>query len=152
MALAAVVLCLLPYVQTCREPDASTCCTTPAALCSCAVGVQPTLGSVPRVTLTSAGCSNQQGQPWQHRAFVPGSQCCIQRDVSLLPAGDKAAEGGLHLLNVCVKRQEQRIFPPSYTDLLCSVLSPSLQERHWGPGVCPEKGNHILKGLEHKSY
>jgi len=35
---------------------------------------------------------------------------------------------------------------------LCSILSPSLQERHWGPGACPEKRNKALKGLKHKSY
>ena len=33
----------------------------------------------------------------------------------------------------------------------CAVLSPSLQERHGGPGACPEKGNGAMKGLEHNS-
>lgn len=28
----------------------------------------------------------------------------------------------------------------------------SLQERHWGLGVFPEKGKKAVKGLEHKSY
>ena len=35
--------------------------------------------------------------------------------------------------------------------VLCSALGPSLQERHRGPGVCPEKGDDAMKGLEHKS-
>jgi len=30
--------------------------------------------------------------------------------------------------------------------VLCSVLGPSLQERHGGPGVCPEKGNKAGEG------
>ncbi len=30
------------------------------------------------------------------------------------------------------------VAPPQ---VLCSVLGPSLQERHCGPGVCPEKGS-----------
>ena len=33
----------------------------------------------------------------------------------------------------------------------CAVLSPSLQERHGGPGAYPEKGNGAMKGLEHNS-
>jgi len=33
----------------------------------------------------------------------------------------------------------------------CAVLSPSLQERHGGPGACPEKGSGAMKGLENKS-
>ena len=36
--------------------------------------------------------------------------------------------------------------------VLCSVLGVSLQERHGGPGVCPEKGSKAVRGLEHKSY
>jgi len=36
--------------------------------------------------------------------------------------------------------------------VLCSVLGPSLQERHRGPGVCPEKGRKVVKGLEYKSH
>ena len=35
--------------------------------------------------------------------------------------------------------------------MLCSVLGPSLQERHGGPGVCPEKGSGAVRGLEHSS-
>ena len=35
--------------------------------------------------------------------------------------------------------------------VLCSVLGPTLQERHCGPGVCSEKGNEAVRGLEHKS-
>lgn len=35
--------------------------------------------------------------------------------------------------------------------ILCSVLNPSLQERHQGFGEC-EKGNKLVKGLDHKSY
>jgi len=35
--------------------------------------------------------------------------------------------------------------------VLCSVLGPSLQERHGGPGVCPEKGSGAVRGLEHSS-
>jgi len=31
-------------------------------------------------------------------------------------------------------------------------LGPSLQERHGGPGVCPEKGNEAVRDLEHRSY
>jgi len=34
---------------------------------------------------------------------------------------------------------------------LCSVLGPSLQERHKGPGG-PEKGKEAVTGLEHKPY
>ena len=30
--------------------------------------------------------------------------------------------------------------------VLCSVLSPSLKERHSGPGVCPEKGDEPGEG------
>jgi len=30
--------------------------------------------------------------------------------------------------------------------MLCPVLGPSLQERHWGPGACPEKGNETDEG------
>jgi len=33
--------------------------------------------------------------------------------------------------------------------VLCSVMGLSLQERYWGPGACPEKGNETMKGLEH---
>ena len=33
--------------------------------------------------------------------------------------------------------------------VLCSVLGPSLQERHWGPGSRPEKGNRVVKDLGH---
>jgi len=29
---------------------------------------------------------------------------------------------------------------------LRSVLGPSIQERHWGPGMCPEKGNKTGEG------
>ena len=36
--------------------------------------------------------------------------------------------------------------------VLCSVLGPSLQERHQGPGVGSEMGNDAVKGLEHKSF
>ena len=35
--------------------------------------------------------------------------------------------------------------------IVCSVLGPSLQERHGGAGACPEKGNRAGEGLEHKS-
>jgi len=28
------------------------------------------------------------------------------------------------------------------------MLGPSLQEKHQGPGMCPEKGNKAVKGLE----
>jgi len=28
---------------------------------------------------------------------------------------------------------------------------PSLQEGRWGPEACPEKGNEVVKGMEHKS-
>ena len=30
--------------------------------------------------------------------------------------------------------------------VLCSVLGPSLQERHQGPGACSEKGNKAGEG------
>jgi len=33
----------------------------------------------------------------------------------------------------------------------CSVLGPSLQERHRCPGVCPEEDNEAVKNLEQKS-
>ena len=36
--------------------------------------------------------------------------------------------------------------------VLCSVLSPSLEERHEGPGACSEKGSKALTGLEHRPY
>jgi len=29
---------------------------------------------------------------------------------------------------------------------ICSVLGPSFQERHQGPGVCPQKGNEFDEG------
>ena len=32
--------------------------------------------------------------------------------------------------------------------VLCSVLGPSLQERHRGPETCPEKGNETGEGSE----
>jgi len=35
--------------------------------------------------------------------------------------------------------------------VLRSVPSSLLQERHWGPGACPEKGSEAERGLEHKS-
>ena len=35
--------------------------------------------------------------------------------------------------------------------MLCSVLGPSLPERHGDPGVCPEKGSRAVTGLEHQS-
>ena len=31
------------------------------------------------------------------------------------------------------------------------VLITAVQERHGGPGACPEKGNKAVQGLEHKS-
>lgn len=36
--------------------------------------------------------------------------------------------------------------------LLGYVLGPSLRERHWGPGACPDKGSKAVGGLERKSY
>ena len=39
----------------------------------------------------------------------------------------------------------------SVTQFSCSVLGVLLQERHQGPGACPEKGDEAVKGLEHKS-
>ena len=36
--------------------------------------------------------------------------------------------------------------------VLCSVLGPSLQERHRGPAACPEKGSKAVRGLEHNCY
>ena len=33
----------------------------------------------------------------------------------------------------------------------CSDLGPSLQERHRGRGACPEKVSEAVKDLEHKS-
>lgn len=36
--------------------------------------------------------------------------------------------------------------------VLRSVLGTSLQERHRGPGMCPERGNKAVRGLEHRSY
>ena len=36
--------------------------------------------------------------------------------------------------------------------MLCTVLGSSLKERLQGPGVCPEKGNRAVRGLEHKCY
>ena len=36
--------------------------------------------------------------------------------------------------------------------MLCSVSGPSLQERHQDLGVCPEKGNKTVRGLEYESY
>jgi len=35
---------------------------------------------------------------------------------------------------------------------LCSELGLSLQQRHQGHGVCPEKSNRVVRGLEHRSY
>jgi len=35
--------------------------------------------------------------------------------------------------------------------VLCSVLGPSLPEKHGGSGVCPEKGSGAVRGLEHSS-
>jgi len=35
--------------------------------------------------------------------------------------------------------------------VLCSILGPSLPEGHTGRGVCPENGNEVVMGLEHKS-
>ena len=32
------------------------------------------------------------------------------------------------------------------TQVLCSVLGPSLQERNQGPGTCPEKDNEAGEG------
>ena len=32
------------------------------------------------------------------------------------------------------------------SQVLCSVLGPSIQERHWGPITCPEKGNKTGEG------
>ena len=36
--------------------------------------------------------------------------------------------------------------------MLCSVCSPSLQERHLGPGACSEKSNEAVMSLHHKAY
>jgi len=36
--------------------------------------------------------------------------------------------------------------------VLCSVLGPSLEERHRGPGPCTEKDNEAVRGLEHRPY
>ena len=36
--------------------------------------------------------------------------------------------------------------------MLGSILGSSLQERHQDLGVCSEKGNEAVRGLEHKSY
>ena len=36
--------------------------------------------------------------------------------------------------------------------VLCSVLGPSLQERHWGAGVCPNKGNEAGEGSREQVF
>jgi len=43
-------------------------------------------------------------------------------------------------------------FDKAATQVLCSVLGPSLQERHGGPEGCPEMNSEAVKGLEHKPY
>ena len=43
-------------------------------------------------------------------------------------------------------------FSEAAPQILCSVWSPSILERYWGPGAFPEKVNEAVKGLEHNSY
>jgi len=38
-----------------------------------------------------------------------------------------------------------------YLEYCVQFLSSSLQERHQGPGLCPDKGNDAVRGLEHRS-
>ena len=67
----------------------------------------------------------QMGLGWE------GSPKVIQLEAGTPPI-DKAVQGPIQVL--------------------CSVLGPSLYERHWGTEVHPKKGNKAVKGLEHKSY
>jgi len=38
-----------------------------------------------------------------------------------------------------------------YLEYCVQFLSSSLQERHQGPGLCPDKGSDAVRGLEHRS-
>ena len=58
----------------------------------------------------------------------------------------------------CVARRTRKVFfsllstGEAVPGVLRSVLCPSLQERHWSPGGCPEKGNKAVRDLQYKSY
>lgn len=75
----------------------------------------------------------------------------------LCPGGQESQwHPGLHQ-QFCGQQDQGRDWPPvlgtaeATPGILCPVLGPSLQEKHGGAGVCPEKGNELLKDLEHRS-
>ena len=62
-----------------------------------------------------------------------------------------ASETGLHQKQCCQQEQGSNCPPvlsagEAASQVLCPVLGPSLQERHGGPGACPEKGNKAGEG------
>lgn len=72
-------------------------------------------------------------------------------------SGQKDSESGEKgTWNVFVKSDTDHLSSDNQMEVatpqvLCSVLGSSLQERHRGTGMCPEKGNKLVKGLENNS-
>jgi len=63
-----------------------------------------------------------------------------------------------YIIHSAISRRSEVVIP-LYSALvrLCpeycvQFLGPSLQERHWSPGVYPEKSNEAVRGLEHRPY
>jgi len=48
--------------------------------------------------------------------------------------------------NSVTSRSREVIIPLYCNTVWCLVLGPSLEERHGGPGTCPEKGNKTGEG------
>ena len=65
---------------------------------------------------------------------------CVWRE-AMGPAGDGGVPVCKEEANVC----------KNYSCGMRTVFGFLLQESHWHPGVCPEKGNEAVKGLEHKT-
>ena len=82
--------------------------------------------------VTQLNMSQQCGLEGQWHCGLYQKWCCHQEQVSDHPSVFLTGE--------------------DVPQVLCSVLGPSLQERHGGQGVCPVKDNKAVRCLEHYSY
>lgn len=59
-------------------------------------------------------------------------------------------EAGCHHLNLCALCCTASAQELGFQQDWNNVLDPSLEEGHWDPGVCPQKGCEAMR--EHKCY